>query len=113
MMMNHRYQFVWESHIGDVQVGEAEVRVTYTCSRGRPATRLEPEEYPEIEIQKVEIYGYSGVWPRGGYSWNDAGYMADEFADYAVNEHYDEMVAEAFESEQAAADDAAENAREW
>ena len=111
-MMNHIFEFTWEKHIGDEQVGEAEVRITYACSRGRPATRIDPPEYPEIEIVKVEMHGWVHGPHSGENRWIDAGYLADEFSDYALDKYYDDMVGYAFESEQAAADDAAENSRE-
>ena len=36
---------------------EHEFVVTYSISKGRPATRIDPEEYPEVELVKVTCDG--------------------------------------------------------
>ena len=36
---------------------EREYVVTYSISPGRPATRIDPEEYPEVELVKVTCDG--------------------------------------------------------
>lgn len=125
--MKHTYEFTWgdeQDRMLKMRVGEAEVRVTYTFTAGRPAyisgppEDCYPAEGPEIEIEKVEVKYFN--WETRKYLWREAStgqnaWLTNEFevySEYALEKHFDDMAQAAAEDEQAAAEDAAEQAME-
>jgi len=56
MSKEYEIKLYREGVAGGVE-GENEFVVTYSISKGRPATRIDPEEYPEVELIKVTCDG--------------------------------------------------------
>jgi len=56
MSREHTIKLYREGVSGGVE-GENEFVVTYAISKGRHATRIDPEEYPEVELIKVTCDG--------------------------------------------------------
>ena len=56
MSREYEIKLYREGVAGGVE-GENEFIVTYSISPGRPATRIDPEEYPEVELIKVTCDG--------------------------------------------------------
>ena len=57
-MMSKEYEIkLYREGVAGGVEGENEFVVTYSISPGRPATRIDPEEYPEVELVKVTCDG--------------------------------------------------------
>ena len=56
MSREYEIKLYREGVAGGVE-GENEFVVTYGISPGRPTTRIDPEEYPEVELIKVTCDG--------------------------------------------------------
>jgi hypothetical protein len=97
------------------------VQVKYTFTPGTPDVWYlkngypgDPSSPPEIEITDVLVERWTGDedFPNS-YQWTPATpHWFAVFSDYAMDNHFDDMVAEAIDAEQDAADDAAEQAAE-
>lgn len=79
---------------------EHEFVVTYSISKGRPATRIDPEEYPEVELLTVEMDGkpYDGddvdwlvTFIEENHDWHEA---AAELAEYRYEQLRDARMME-------------------
>ena len=84
MSREYEIKLYREGVAGGVE-GENEFIVTYAISPGRPATHIDPDEYPEVELIKVMCDGFLFI--------DD--HLDDWFVEQIINRHdYAEEAAE-------------------
>jgi len=83
--------------VGAGSITELNLVVTYTATKGTPASYADPGSPDEIEVQTVRIVGQDDLLDRDVPGWLDALICDDEALKHSLQEDWQEKLEEAAE----------------